>query len=1236
MRLFSLALLVFTSIFTLSGQSTLGTITGIVTDQTSAAVVGATVEVRNTGTNARLEVRTGDLGRYTAPSLPAGTYSVTVSISGFKTAVVQGVEVRTATVTSQNVTLELGAVTESVNVTGEAPLITPDSAAVTTSITNKIIQDLPFVDRSMMQVVLLTPGAQGDPQYNGGVQSELPGIFTQPVTPGASISIGGGRPGSGSVLVDGSDVTSGGFARSVMTFSGDQVQEVTVQANGIPAQYGRTTTAIVNQSTKSGTNEFRGNASWAHMEPFLQTRALGAAFDPTNRYNSFAAAIGGPVVIPKVYDGRNKTFFWATGEPQRQSLLFGASRVRLPTAEELRGNFRNSWDFLDPTLRQQNVDAAIASGVRTNQLRWHYARNAQGFPIGPILPTAQRDVIPNNDLSYLLASNPIAQKVIPMLYPITPGVDNAYVRWLRPDGLWESDGNNAVFARGVSTVDNRWSTKIDQNFGAAGRLYGRFSSAPVTGTRFQFGGPGDPADPLPQDEIISRNAALGYTHILSPTLINETRITYSRANAIRGPNNAALSRDWGAELGLLSAITGQGFPRFSGVGRGFDGDGNSNGRSVDVNVGIGNDLSWVRGAHSFKMGGEHRRIQVNRLSYGGLAGGVYNFTGQITPNTGSINAIVNELGGLITGSLNTYNFKRQQTSAYYRWRYTAAYFQDDWKVSQKLTLNLGLRYDVETPRTEKYNRQGSFLPNMTGTVNGTPVTGAFVFSGTQGLQRNLWPMNYMGFQPRIGVAYAAKSWMTLRASYNILRAPLTGNGLNIWPDINLNATQISTNQGTGGVNPGPINLITNPIGPLPAAVDLPRDPIFFMNDTNSFTMYYIPQNNDVPYVQKWNFGTQIQIGTNFSIEVGYDGNKGTHLLTQIVPYNYADPRVTAPLVAAGADFNAQNASFNPLGIRNSNGQLINGTLLTSLRPYPQFFNQRFEKAYDRSGNSIYHGLHVGFQKRFSGGLNFQGNYSWSKSIDDAGSSNLQTGEVADVFGLVFPQEVDRRSQRSLSTFDIPHKFNVAYSYELPFGTGKLIGRNAGPWLNRLIGGYNLSGFFRVSAGYPLVIRMGNNGWWESRGGGNGLDGFTLRPDRVAGVDPITATWREDPFRRSYHNYLAFAVPGADGSPALGNSSPTMPDARSPRVTSADLSMFKNIHLDKEGKRYLQLRADAFNIANHPVFFANPNNRPSPYSWNATSRTFLPVTQSTPIDPNNTAQFNNYAGRAFRIGARIYF
>jgi len=200
-----------------------------------------------------------------------------------------------------------------------------------------------------------------------------------------------------------------------------------VQANGIPAQYGRTTSAIINQATRSGSNQFHGNASWSHLDPYFQTQAVGAAFPPTTHYNHIALAIGGPVIIPKLYNGRNRTFFWATGEPQRLKLFFGATRSILPTADELAGKFNNSYDLLDSTLRQRDINAAIASPLRGNSLRYHQDLNAQGFPIGEDLPTAQRPIIPNNDLSAQLSRNPLAQRLLKQLFPFTPGQSTPFI-----------------------------------------------------------------------------------------------------------------------------------------------------------------------------------------------------------------------------------------------------------------------------------------------------------------------------------------------------------------------------------------------------------------------------------------------------------------------------------------------------------------------------------------------------------------------------------------------------------------------------------------------------------------------------------------------------------------------------------------------------------------------------------------------------------------------------------------
>jgi hypothetical protein len=1204
-------------------QSTSGTITGLVSDPGGAAVAAAPVEAKDLARNQLIRTQTSAGGSYSISGLAPGAYEIKVIVPGFKAAVASSVEVRVAQTTTQNFTLELGQVSESISVSGEAPLINPNSAAVTTTVQNQLLQDLPFNDRSALSAVLLTPGSQGDPQYNGGVQSEMPAVFTQAVTPGGSITVGGGRPGGGSILVDGSDVMSAGNARAVITFSADTVQEVSVQANGIPAQYGRTTGGIINQATKSGANELHGNFTWSHTDPGLQTRFLGSSFGPTARYDTYTGAIGGPVIIPKIYNGTNRTFFWASGEPQRQSLRIGASRVRLPTANVLAGRFRDEYDFLDPTLRARDIDAAIASPIRTNGIYYRYNLNAQGYPVGPQLANSAWTAVPNSDLGRQLAANPLAQNILKTLFPFTPGQNTPNITWLRPDGLPAIDGNNAIFVRGVTSEDNRYSFKIDQLLGDSDRLAFRYSVTPVQGLRYDWGGPSDPGGPIIQDRVNSYNTGLTYNRLFSATVANETRVTYSRGDAFRGPNDVATSQDWGPSLGLLPAVAGVGFPQI--LGRGANGEG----RTLDVNLGIGTDFSLQKGSHSLRLGGEHRRIQMNRISFSGLTGGAYSFSGQVNPPTGSMNDLSAQIGGLILGSLNTYSFQRYQSNAYYRWRYFASFIQDDWKVTPRLTLNLGLRWDYESPRTEKYDRQGWFDPTMTGTVNGSAVNGAFVFANTNGRQRGLWPSNFKGFQPRLGMAYQLKQSVVWRSSFSVLRAPLTGYGNALYPDANVNAGIINSAQGIGGVNPGPINFITNPIGPLPPANVLPRDPIFFMNNTNSFNFSYVPQNNAMPTVYRWNAGFQFLLRNDMAVDIGYDGAKGTHLYAQSVPINAAPFSMLGPLVVAGADFNTLSTTNNRLGIRNSNGSLITGTLIGSLRPYPNWFNRGIGSDYDRSGNSTYHGLNVGFQKRFAAGLTYLASYSWSKSLDDG----APVGN--DIYGVTNLQQPIR--EKGLSNFDTPHKFRSSFSYELPFGNGKWIGGNATGLWQHIFGGFNLSGTVTRQSGYPGVIYLGSSGWYQSPVAGAGNDGFTIRPNIKPGVPLINPNWRVNPFTTNYYNPDALEVPGSPTNPQLGNAPRTLGNGRSPATFTFDAAIAKNIRVGPDGRVNIQLRTDVFNVLNHPVLFLNPNGRNNGlFQYVASTRSFVVNRAVTGIDPNNTGQYGNYAGRMFRLGLRVQF
>lgn len=1203
-------------------QSTSGTLTGVVTDKSGAAVPNVFVESRDTARNRSLKVQTTQEGNYAFASVTPGIYDVRISAPGFKSQLINGVEVRTAQTTTQNIQLQIGDVSESVSVSGEAPLLNPNSAAVSTTVQNNLLQSLPMNDRAALSAVLLTPGSQGDPQYAGGVQSELPSVFTQAVTPGASITVGGGRPGGGSILVDGSDVTSAGNPRAVMTFSSDVIEEVVVQANGIPAQYGRTSGGIINQSTKSGSNKFHGAFSWAHNDPFFETPFLSPSpYPPAYRYDAFSGAVGGPVVLPKFYNGRNKTFFWAAGEPQRQNLAIGASRTRLPTADELRGNFNNVYDFLDPTLRSKSIDQAIASPIRTNNLVYHYALNAVGFPIGNELAAADRPIISGNDLSRQLASNPLAQKILKTIYPFTPGKDTPYIHWLRPDGQVDIDGNNAIWQRGVKNSDNRYSVKLDQLIGNSDRLGMRYSFVPVQGIRYDWAGPGDPSSQYPQDKVDSYNAGVTYNHIVSSAITSELRMTYSRGDAFRGPVDAALSQDYGAALGLVPANLKAGFPSL--LGRGNNGEG----RTLDVNFGFGGDVSIVRGAHVLKMGGEHRRIQLNRLAYTGLTGGTYNFAGSVSPNTGSFNGTADQIAGLILGSVNNYSANTRQSNAYYRWKYTAMYLQDDWKIKSKLTLNIGLRWDVETPRTEKYDRQAWFDPTVAGSVNGQALKGGIVFAGTGDRQRGLFPMNYSGFQPRVGLAYAAKSWLVARASYSLLRAPITGYGNALSPDTNISPVVNSASR-VGGVQADTaVNLLTNPIAIVTPA-RLGTDPVFFMNNTNTFAFSLIPQNNAMPTVHKWNASFQIQLRNNLSIEIGYDGSKGTHLYSQQMPQNAAALSITAPLAAAGADFGTSSAANNLLGIRNSTGALINGTLLQKLRPYPQFFNTSFNTDYDRSGNSSYNALNIGLQKRYSSGLTLLASYSWSKSLDDGAPTGF------DIFGSTNFQTAKR--EKSYSEFDMPNKFRSSFLYELPVGKGKMLLGRSNKIVDAIVGGFNLSGTFTAQQGWPGVVYLANPGYFVSTVG-TGSDGWVIRPNVLSGVPLINPTWRESPFTRSYYNPAAFAIPGGVGNPQIGNMPRTLNDGRSPSTWMFDTSLSKNIKLARDGKVKVQLRADAFNVLNHPVLFLNPNGRNNGlYSYVASSKTYVANTATTGIDPNNTGQYGNYAGRSFRLGARLSF
>ncbi len=1236
----------------LFAQSNTGTITGRIFDSAKALLPGAKLTITNLDTNVTSAITANDQGNYSAPALLPGRYRVVVEKAGFSKSVLEPVEVFTASVTTADITLQVGSITESVTVKEEAPLLTSDSAAVNTTVENQLLQEIPFPERSSLSAVMLSAGIQGDPQYPGGIQSENAGIYAPPLSPGASIAIGGGRPGSGSILVDGSDISLASYPRTGVTFSGDTVSQMSVQTNGIPAQYGRTSGGVINQTTKGGTNQFHGGVNWQHTDPGLQSWKHGthqSGVPPMLKQNMFGASVGGPVVLPKLYDGRNKTFFYATVEPSRLSDLVYTGLGRVPTPAELKGDLAYGWDVLNrccnATLRAQGADAAMqelrnlyATGGAP-QLMYQYARNSEGFPVGDKYTDRLTYIpIPNNNVSAQLAKNPYAQKIL-SYYP-TPSNPSPYAVFLRPDALWDANGNNAFLGRGVKNVDNRYSFRFDHSLTSGSRLAFRYTFVPVNGTRFNFLGPDSEANPIARDKNSARNFYLGHTQLLGGNKVNEFRVTYMRANQLRYASEIATAKDFGAEMGLRPATQGYGFPAFTGLPGTTLGSGGSlgsgSGTTLDINFGVADDFSWIRGKHSMKFGFDYRAFQMNRYDRNELGGGTYNFSASQT-NDGIGGG--SPLASLMLGIVNSYTVRTVPMAFYYRWKYAGAYFQDDWKVTQKLTLNLGMRYSHETPRTEKYNRQGSFDPNVTGNLNGVPVRGGFTFAGENGNPRGLWNSNWMGFEPRFGFAYTPMSKTTFRGSFSLLQAPLTGLSFFIVPDLNVQTTPISGNN--GGVRPGQVNLVTNPVGAIPPNQPISGGPLFSWTGSGTTALPYIDKTNAQPYALQWSFSIANAITPSTVLEATYSGNKGNHLFSPSLDQNI--PSYDAIKVKIRDQVNFATQVPNPFGINDLSGRPLQMAVLDTMRPFPHLWSQQIPTMFDRRGSSIYHGLWLSFKQRLSKGLNFQGSFTWAKSIDNAsaGFGGL-IGQETDIFGLARPQNpTNMQPERSESTYSIPHKFSTAVNYELPMGKGRTFA-TSNRFLNGMFGNWNMAGFFTIQDGYPIWLRQGSGGYWFSLagGGGNLASGAVLRPNLVPGVPIINANWRDNPYiAGSFLNPAAFTIPGSLSNPELGNLPRTMSSVRNPVTRTLDMNLSKRFVLPPKERFSLTLRADFLNVLNHPNFFFNPI---SGHDWlggdfNRTSLTNPAIQPFTTngsfgkMDPNNTN-----AGRTIRLTIRLNF
>jgi hypothetical protein len=1205
-------------------QTSTGTIVGTVFDGSHRSILGAKVTVTQETTKRAVTVKTTAAGVFSVSGLDSGIYDIAVSASTFGDESAAGIQLDAGATVTQDFTMKPGTANVSVTVTAESDLVQRDSTSVNNSVSNDLTTSIPLPDHSTLGLITLIPGVQGDPEYPSGVMSENPTIYTNPAIPGAAISISGSRPGLASQLIDGFDITQNGYPRAGLTFTPFAIKQLSVQMAGLPAEYGRTGGGIINQSSQEGGLEYHGTMEYRHTDPgFGQAVRTGSIVPSDHHQTIFGGVISGPVGIPGVPHTRLKnTFFLFTYEPLRmRDVVF--SRTRLATPDELNGKFFNqngtiSLEMLNSTDLKTNGYAKAAqdaitsfnAGSPVNQLTYQYPLSASSgnlFPYGNKLPTAsswktavfntQESPVPNDDLSAQAAANPVVQ-FLKKYYP-TPANPGHFVIFDNSTGSYGNDGNNAYAARGVSNHDDRYSVRVDHTFGNSDHLFGRYSVVPVSGVRYNLFGLSNPLNSIPLDAVTSRNVALNFVHLFSANIVNETRASYLRSYRYRTPPPIALTQDYGAAMGLVSATDGVGMPALSfsdsdspslptaGGGGSFQ-DG---GRSLDEVYGYGNETTILFGRHQVKFGGEYRALQLNRTDDSNQYGGTYAFNNGETNGYGFIGS---SLASLDLGMIYSFTTAGSQ-NFYYRWKYFAGFVQDSWKALPNLTINYGLRYNLEFPRSEKFNNQGSFLPNLAGTLNGYSVTGALVHSGSYGLPTTIFPVNYHGFEPRLGISYSPRQWVVVQTSFALMHTPLTGVGNTIEPTFAPAAEQIGPNtggtanaSGITGVTGSALDFISNPPAPIARIGANLTNPL--TSYSSSALLPQVDQTNIVPYVEVWNFGLQFVPGRNTVIDATYVGQRGIHLYSPWLGTNLPSQATELADQQAHMNFNANVT--NPYGLGTE-------SFLYSLTPYQQFYNNPIYQAYNRHSQSNYNGVYLGAREQFANRLSLMGGFTWSKSMDTNSTPSVD-GTAIDSFGLTYPQSpyAPTVGEYTVSSFDQPVRVTLGYNYQLPIGVGQpFFTRNR--VISALFGGFSTSGYFSAQSGAPISVGEGNNGFFlsTSAGGTLGNNGATqlylhLRPNLIPGVPLLNPNWKKDKLAlktgdAGFLNQAAFAAPGSQDNPALGNAPRELSAARSPRSINWDGSVRKNIKLHE--KIGMQLYTDIQNVINHPNFFQMGGN-----------------------------------------------
>ena len=1094
-------------------QTTAAQLGGRITDQTGALVAGASVVVTNSDTGIKNETASNDQGNYTVPLLEPGTYQISINKSGFRPVTRSGVTLHVNQTARIDFSLELGTVTETVFVKDETPLLEATRASLGAVVENRNIVNLPLNGRNPFDLVFLTPGAQ---EYN---RSNLPGNSI-PLT---NFSINGGPAMANEVLLDGIPDTSPQFNQFTVIPSIDAVQEFKVQTNNMSAEFGRTTGGVVNVVMKSGSNSLHGT-----LYDFLRNNAFDAnnffnnatgQTKPVYRYNQFGGSVGGPI-------HKDKTFFFGNYEGLRRQnantflLTMPRNAQRVGDFSQMRAQNGQPIQIYDPMTSRQLADGSYL-----------------------------RDIFPNDQIP-TSRINPISSKILGF--------------WPAPNlpGNPITGINNFISNAADVYGEDQFTIRIDHSISDNNRLFGRISWSGNTDHPPQvYGNIANPGAGL--SRMRYWNAALNDTHVFSPYTFATFRVGFTRLNDFGAPYSQGYNA---AQLGFpayfANAFPLSTFPSITvnnytvTAGGATDSIGPVAGAS-DNNISNSytaqTDITNVRGKHVIKAGFEYRLFRLDgfRPSIPTFTF-TPNFTQGPDPTKGSPTA-GDSFAGFLLGNPSAGNVitkPTQDTQTYYY----AAFIQDDYKITKHLTLNLGLRFEIENLRTDRYNRLNYLDFNSPSPlqVPGFPqLRGGYQFVGVNGNPREQADVD-RSFSPRFGFAYQFDPKMVVRGGYGIFVAPRTGWDFNKFGQDGYSA-QTSLVASIDGITPN-VTLLN----PYPNGFVQPSGSSLGMLTSVGAALSSIDRDQKSTYLQQWNFDIERTLPGDVVIDAAYAGSKGTHLVQGLeydqLPDQYLSlgnkliQRIPNPflgLIPATQALGTPTITY---------GQL--------LRPYPQFTG--FAAVGSTSGSSIYHSLQMRVEKRFAHGFNALVSYTNGKLIDD-GSPGRNT-----TFGSVpaYQDNNDRRLERSISSQEISQQLSIAYRYELPFGPGKAFFAGSNPMISRLIGGWQINGIHSFRTGMPLALTTAVNNT-GSMGGGS-------RPNSTGKSAELSGPVSQRLNR--YFDTSQFTLPDAY---TFGDVARTLPDVRGPGLIDFDFSLIKSTQIRERAR--LQFRAEAFNAFNHPNF-----------------------------------------------------